>query len=77
VAEKLDDALCPNRARRYLESLENPGKVLGAGFLQRAGEAAGCHAYDNHLACGAMCGAAAESALLAIANAKTDDPERV
>lgn len=67
----------PTAPGRYLECLENPGKVLGAGFLQRAGEAAGCRAYENHLACCAMCGAAAESALLAIATAKTDDPAGV
>jgi hypothetical protein len=67
----------PTAPGRYLECLKNPGKVLGAGFLQRASEAAGCHAYENHLACCAMCGAAAESALLATANAKTDDPARV
>lgn len=67
----------PTAPGRYLECLKNPGKVLGAGFLQRAGEAAGCHAYENHLACCAMCGAAAESALLAIADAKTDDPKEV
>jgi hypothetical protein len=67
----------PTAPSRYLQCLENPGKVLGLGFLQRAGEAAGYHAYENQLACCAMCGAAAESALLAIANAKTDDSERV
>lgn len=67
----------PVAPSRYLDCLENPGRVLGPGFLQRAGEAAGCHAHENHLACCAMCGAAAESALLAIANAKTDAPERV
>jgi hypothetical protein len=67
----------PVAPSRYLDALRNPGKLLGEGFLQRAGEAAGCHAHENHLACCAMCGAAAESALLAIADEKTGDPERV
>jgi hypothetical protein len=67
----------PTAPGRYLECLKNPGKVLGAGFLQRAGEAAGCHTYENHLACCAMCGAAAESALLAIATEKTGNRELV
>lgn len=67
----------PTAPSRYLDSLGKPGKVLGPGFLQRAGEAAGCHASENHLACCAMCGAAAESALLAIADAKIGDPEQV
>ena len=67
----------PTTPSRYLKCLENPGGFWVLGFLQRAGEAAGCHAYENHLACCAMCGAAAESALLVIASEKTDDPERV
>jgi len=43
---------------------------LGAGFLQRANEAVRCYAFGAHLASCAMCGAATESILLAIASAK-------
>lgn len=43
---------------------------LGSGFLQRANEAVQCHALGTYLACCAMCGAAAESILLALAIAR-------
>src|SRR6266851_1725423 len=46
---------------------------LGRGFLQRANEAARCHAFGCYLGCCAMCGAAAESILLAVAVAKSGD----
>lgn len=44
---------------------------LGSAFLQRATEAARCHAFGLYVACCAMCGAAAESILLAVAIAKS------
>jgi hypothetical protein len=43
---------------------------LGSGFLQRATEAVRCHASGAYIAFCAMCGAAAESVLLAVAIAK-------
>jgi hypothetical protein len=43
---------------------------LGTGFLQRASEAVQCHKLGTYLACCAMCGAAAESILLAVAIAR-------
>jgi hypothetical protein len=46
---------------------------LGSAFLQRATEAGHCHAFGLHVACCAMCGAAAESILLAVAVAKSGD----
>ena len=46
---------------------------LGAGFLQRANEAARCHSFGANLAACAMCGAAAELIMLAVAIAKTGD----
>ena len=52
-------------------------KQLGRGFQQRATEAATCHALGCYLASCAMCGAAAESILLAVAIAKTGDEESV
>jgi hypothetical protein len=67
----------PTAPGRYLAALKTPDTLPGPGFMQRAGEAAGCHLYENHLACCAMCGAAAESALLAIAIARTGGPDRV
>src|SRR6266849_537898 len=67
----------PSEPGRYVQVLQQPARVLGDGFLQRAGEAAGCHDFGNYLACCAMCGAAAESALLAIASQKTGDEDSV
>ncbi len=62
---------------RYAELLKNESSRLGPGFGQRAREAAACHQTSNYLACCAMCGAAAESALLAIAIAKTRDESEI
>jgi hypothetical protein len=50
-------------------------ELLGAGFLQRANEAAQCHAVGAYLGCCAMCGAAAESILLAVAISKSRNEE--
>lgn len=50
---------------------------LGVGFLQRASEAARCHSFGANLAACAMCGAAAESIVLAVAIAKTGDEAAV
>jgi len=60
-----------------VDLLEREKRVLGRGFEQRATEAASCHQSGNFIACCAMCGAAAESAILAAAIAKTQDPTKV
>ncbi len=62
---------------RYLSLLSKEVGRLGKGFAQRAREAAACHQAINYLACCAMSGAAAESALLAVAIAKTGDESKV
>jgi hypothetical protein len=49
---------------RISELFEKLSERLGAAFLQRATEAARCHAFSLYVACCAMCGAAAESILL-------------
>lgn len=67
----------PTEPSKYAGAMVRPARVLGPAFLQRATEAAKCHQFGNYLACCAMCGAAAESALLAIALAKTGDEESV
>jgi len=71
------EAYFPTDPGRYVKTLEKPGRLLGDGFLQRAGEAASSHMSGNYLACCAMCGAAAESVLLAIAICKTEDEAKV
>jgi hypothetical protein len=48
-----------------------------AGFLQRSREAIGCWRTGHYLACCVMCGAAAESILLAVAIAKLGDEDQV
>lgn len=62
------------RLSRLFDTLS---KRLGRGFQQRATEAATCHALGCYLASCAMCGAAAESILLAVAAAKTGDEDAV
>jgi hypothetical protein len=67
--------------------LGDPGRLVGlfgpfsskfgAGFLQRANEAAQCHAFGMYLGACAMCGAAAESILLAISIAKLGNEDSV
>jgi hypothetical protein len=51
-------------------------KKLGAGYFQRATEAVVCYQAHAYLACCAMCGAGAESILLALASEKTGDPAK-
>jgi hypothetical protein len=63
-----------SRLSRLFEALS---KRLGRGFQQRATEAATCHTLGCHLACCAMCGAAAESVVLAVAIAKKGDEDAV
>jgi hypothetical protein len=58
----------PNRLGQLFAALS---PRLGRGFQQRANEAVGCHQFGSYLACCAMCGAAAESILLAVAIAKS------
>jgi hypothetical protein len=67
----------PSDPTRYLALLSKEAERLGQGFAQRAHEAAACHQTGNHLACCAMCGAAAESAILRSAIAKVGDEDKV
>ena len=50
---------------------------FGPGFYERAQEAVRCYGAHAYLACCVMCGASAESILLAIAIAKKGDEEEV
>jgi hypothetical protein len=67
----------PSDPARYLALLSKEAERLGQGFAQRAREAAACHQTGNHLACCAMCGAAAESAILQTAITKIGDEDQV
>ncbi|WP_423963503.1 hypothetical protein [Candidatus Binatus sp.] len=67
----------PADPSRYVSLLSKEISRLGLGFAQRAREAAACHQAGNYIAGCAMCGAAAESALLAVAIAKVGDEAKV
>lgn len=64
----------PDRISKLFEKLSNR---FGSGFLERASEATHCHYFHQYVACCAMCGAAAESILLAVAVAKQGNEEAV
>ena len=62
----------PDRLSQMFNKLS---ERLGPGFLQRASEAVQCHTFGAYIGCCAMCGAAGESILLAVAIEKTGDEE--
>ncbi len=64
----------PGRFSRLLDTFT---PRFGAGFQERAQEAIRCYGANVYLACCAMCGAAAESILLAVAIAKDGDADKV
>ena len=64
----------PDRVSKLFEKLSTH---FGSAFLQRASEAVQCHAFAQYVACCAMCGAAAESILLAVAIAKCGDESKI
>jgi hypothetical protein len=67
----------PSDPSRFSEIMGRFAAKFGPGFLQRATEASSCYRSANYLACCAMAGSAAESILLALADAKIGDPEKV
>ncbi len=64
----------PGRFARLLDAFASR---FGPGFRERAQEAIRCYGANAYLACSAMCGAAAESIILAVAIAKTGDEDKV
>lgn len=67
----------PVEPARVAELLARFRDRLGEGFFQRAQEAIKCHSATAYLACCAMCGAAAESILLALAVEKSGNENQV
>ena len=67
----------PTEPGRFAEMLKPHREHFGAGFYQRSQEAIRCYGAHAHLACCSMCGAAAESILLAAAIRKKGDEEAV
>jgi hypothetical protein len=65
----------PTEPGRFADLLEPYKSRFGPGFHERAQQAIRCYNAHAYLACCAMCGAAAESILLATAVAKRTKPE--
>lgn len=77
IAESEQDTFVPTEPGRFARMLKPYAQQFGPGFDSRAQEAIRCYGAHAYLACCAMCGAAAESVLLAAAKAKTGDEGRV
>jgi hypothetical protein len=67
------DDYVPTEPDRFAQMLEPFREQFGPEFYERAQEAVRCYGAHAYLACCAMCGAAAESVLLATAIAKQDE----
>jgi len=70
VAESDRDDFVPTEPQRFAQMLAPYVERFGPGFHERAQEAVRCYGAHAYLACCAMCGAAAESILLAAAITK-------
>lgn len=67
----------PSQYGRFAQLLATHSNQFGGGYHARSQEAVSCYRAHTYLACCAMCGAAAESILLALAIDKTGDEDRV
>jgi hypothetical protein len=76
AAESGRDDFVPTEPQRFAQMLAPYVKRFGPGFHERAQEAVRCYGAHAYLACCAMCGASAESILLAAAIAKRGE-ERI
>ena len=75
IAEADNADFIPTEPQRFAAMLEPFRPRFGAGFQSRAQEAVRCYGAHAYLACVAMCGAAAESILLAAAIATRPEEE--
>lgn len=73
IQESDRDDFVPTEPGRFAEMLAPFQERFGPQFYERAQEAVRCYGAHAYLACCAMCGAAAESILLATAIAKRDE----
>lgn len=73
VAESDKDDFVPTEPQRFAQMLQPYRERFGPGFYERAQEAVRCYGAHAYLACCALCGAAAESVLLAAAIAHRDE----
>ena len=70
LEERGHDDFVPTEPGRFAEMLNHFRDRFGVGFHQRSQEAIRCYGAHAFLACAVMCGAAAESVILATAIAK-------
>ena len=77
ISEADRDTFVPTEPERFGQMLARFRDRFGPGFQERGQEAIRCYGAHAYLACCAMCGAAAESVLLATAIAKTSNEEQV
>src|SRR5712691_12980162 len=75
LAESDRDDFVPTEPGRFAAMLKPFQLRLGPGFYERAQEAVRCYGAHAYLGCCALCGAAAESILLAVATAKKSEEE--
>lgn len=73
IAESDKDDFVPTEPQRFAQMLQPYHDRFGSGFYERAQEAVRCYGAHAYLACCAMCGAAAESILLAAAIGQRDE----
>ena len=67
----------PTEPEKFADLLSSFRGKFGEGFHQKAQESMKCYRFSAYLACCAMCGAATESILLALAIEKNGDEEAV
>ena len=77
LSENSQDDFIPTEPGRFAAMLEPYRSRFGPGFYERAQEAVRCYGAHAYLACCAMCGAAAESVLLAAAVAREGSEEAI
>lgn len=73
--EPAHDTFVPTEPERFAQLLEPYKRKFGLGFHERAQQAIRCYGAHAYFACCAMCGAAAESMMLAAATAKFGETE--
>ncbi len=69
--------LLPIESERFSKLLDGFTSRFGAGYRERSQEAIRCYGASAYVGCCAMCGAAAESILLAVAISKGGDQEKI
>lgn len=77
ISESDNDNFVPTEPNRFARILDRVGAQFGPGFRERAQEAVRCYGAHAYLGCCAMCGASAESIILATAIAKTGREEHI